>query len=254
MTSQPSPDTHVAVADGSNDEDAPIRAVPAVGPTSRVTPLTGTEHELCLERLIAYHLQLEEANRRSDANSMSRAADVMVLYEDGRWVEESPPLKQRSNRGRPVEANSWPRFVRWLCECTGLATSTVYGLRQAHKIATIYLRQAEITPPGERALRPLGVFMKEHPEAIREIWDDAVDACGGEVPDSTVVKRAAKRWKEDNLPRSSLSQQAHRRMARDCRRRIVADLRMLIDGNHSAELWATLDEVEQLTADLVRPE
>ncbi len=216
-----------------------------------VTRIPDAEHQDCLDRLTAYREQVREADRRADANTLGRAADVVALYQDMRWVGQLPALQEKRNRGRRVEADSWPRFARWLGAETGLAPSTIYGLRRAHEITANFLCQAEVKPVGERALRPLKPLEKDHPEAIRVIWDDAVEECGG-VPDATAVKGAVKRWKDANLPQLSMLERSYRRMARDRRQRIVGDLQALIQSK-DPELWATLDDVDRLTRTLERP-
>lgn len=233
-------------------DDSTTAEMRVAGTGNEVAYPAAHDFDECLNRLQGYHQQIQDADQRADANSLERAADVVALYEARHWVTELPEVKQRRTRGRPVEVDSWSRFAHWLNDQTGLAPSTIYQLRRAHEIRTTYLRQAEISLAGERALRPLQPMEKEHPEAIRVIWDDAVERCAG-VPDSTAVKAAVKRWKEENLPKRSRLELRHRRMAKDCRRRIIADVQTLIARNQTAELFATLDEVQRLTADLERP-
>ncbi len=63
---------------------------------------------------MAYREQVREADRRADSNTLDRATDIVALYQDKRWVGQLPALQHKRNRGRPVEADSWPRFARWL--------------------------------------------------------------------------------------------------------------------------------------------
>ncbi|MGI9157301.1 MAG: hypothetical protein ACR2FG_11815, partial [Marmoricola sp.] len=186
---------------------------------------------------------LQEAARHTDRDSLARAADLAALYEEAAWVSEMPVVTRTSVRGRPVDPKSRSRFATWAKERTGLAASTIHQLLRAHDIVWNNLRGAETMPTGEWALSRL---LKEHPAAIRPVWNDAVAEAGGTVPDVGVVKSAISRWRQNGSgpPRRD----SYGIPARERRLRIVAEARFLLETGHADELQAALAEIKELGA------
>lgn len=161
------------------------------------------ERQVILGRLEAFVEQQHGADDLADHGSLERAADVMALYEDRHWVSELPPPKATRHRGRPVDPESFSRFTKWLAEKVPLAGRTAYQLRDAYELNTNYLRQAQINPAGERALRPLKWLTRhDYADRVSEVWELACELAGNRSPDGPTVRRAVAKWKHDNLPKT----------------------------------------------------
>lgn len=241
-------DVQDADGDPSNtsDEEVPPATTVEEAGDGTVDPAF-VEREHRLNRLRTYSELLQEAGRTTDRDSLARAADLAALYEDKAWVEDLPPVRQSSRLGRPVDPASQSRFAGWVRERTGLASSTVMQLLRARRIVSNCLCGAEIMPIGEWALRPLTRLLKEHPDAIQPVWNDAVAEAGGAVPEVGHVKSAIRRWRVENgsgAPRRD----SYGIPPRERRERIIAEARFLLGTGHADELHAALAKVHELEA------
>lgn len=205
------------------------------------------ERELCLNRLRDYCELQQKAVRTADRDSLARAADLAALYEDKAWVNDLPPMKQRSRLGRPVDPAAQSRFAGWVRERTGLASSRIMQLLRAHHMVSHYLHGVEITATGEWAVRPLTRLLKEHPDSIKSVWNDAVAEAGGAVPEVGHVKSAIRRWRE-KTGLGAPARDSYGLPARERRERIVAEARFLLQTGHADQLQAALAEINELEA------
>ncbi len=192
-------DVHDVDGDPSGEpaeEVPPATTVEEAGDGTADPAVVEREHRL--NRLRTYSELLQVAGRTTDRDSLARAADLAALYEDTAWVLDLATPKRTSVRGRPVDPKSRSRFATWARERTGLAPSTIHQLLRAHDIVSNCLRGAGTMATGEWALRPLTRLLKEHPDAIEPVWNDAVAEAGGAVPDAGHVKSAIRRWRVEN--------------------------------------------------------
>lgn len=94
-----------------------------------------TDYEAALERVRAYAEKIRTGERAVDQESLDRAADLAVLYEDKRWVQEladeGKAPKTKIFRGRPVDPESRNRFASWVLTREGLSPSYTRALLQA---------------------------------------------------------------------------------------------------------------------------
>lgn len=187
--------------------------------------MNAAERKAALDRLQNFAKQQRKAEHEADRNSLDRAADIMALYDDvdengrRRWALEMDPPTTRRRSGRPVDPESFSRFTKWLGEYVPGVSRRAYQLRDAHEIRSTYLNRVQISPTGERELRPLKWLVKnDHPEAIADVWTQAVELAGGKPPDSPTVRKALADWKKEHVPkqrkraasRTPTGPQAHR--------------------------------------------
>ena len=205
--------------------------------------MTDAERKEILDHLRDFVRQQRKADDTADQGSLERAAEMMALYEDKAWVTELPAPKRLVSRGRPVDPESFSRFTRWLAEQTPLAGRTAYQLRDAHELRTNYLRQAQIKPEGERALRPLKWLTKnDYGERVPEVWKRAVILAGGETPDSPTVRKALAEWKHDNLPKVDRPSTRGKQGGAALAKRLIAEFdRLALE--YPDQVAPTLDEI-----------
>jgi hypothetical protein len=116
-----------------------------------------TNYEAALARVREYAEKIRDGERAADQESLDRAADLAVLYEDKRWVQElaaeGKAPKTKVFRGRPVDPESQNRFASWVLTHEGLSPSYTKRLLHAHDWRSIYGAPGTINT--ERTIRPL---------------------------------------------------------------------------------------------------
>lgn len=202
------------------------------------------DRDAALARLRDFAAQQKGAEREADRGSLERAADVVALYEDRRWVDEMDPPKPRRGRARPTDPESFSRFTKWLAERAELKSRQAYYLRDADDLVTTSLHSVQISPTGAFVVRPLKWMRKnDYGDHIPEVWSIACDMAKG-TPDEPTVRKALSKWKHDNVPKAEVSSRGKRggRAAVD---RLLSDARKLMD--EYPELFAdALEQVEHM--------
>lgn len=152
------------------------------------------EYAAALARIAAYREQLERADRTADQNSLDRAADLEMIYEAMRWVDELPAPKNTVWRGRPVDPRSRNRFATWVLQQTGLNPSRVRQLHNARELLTgITATGVTVIPAGEGALRPLARLRRAgYGDRIPEVYKMAVQLADGHAPTSAETRQAVR--------------------------------------------------------------
>jgi hypothetical protein len=174
-----------------------------------------TDRDLILKRLRVFAEEQKAAEQAADHDTLARAADIVALYEDKSWVGEMPAPKRGAVRSRPVDPESFSRFTKWLAERTPIHGRRAYQLRDAHEMATTYLHRVQISPTGERAVRPFKWFQKNgYEDRIPEVWRLACQLAGGHSPDGPTVRKAISQWKADNLPKAEGTGASRKRSGR----------------------------------------
>jgi len=155
--------------------------------------LAQQDYEAALARIAAYREQLEHADRQADQNSLDRAADLELIYQQMRWVDELPAPKHQVWRGRPVDPRSRNRFATWVLQQTGLKPTHVGQLHRAHELVGIISATASVIPDGERPLRPFARLRKAgYGDRIPEVYKMAVQLAEGRAPTSAETRQAVR--------------------------------------------------------------
>lgn len=118
--------------------------------------MTPDERQAAINRVRQYADEIRAHERDADAQSLERARDLAVLYEDKSWVSELEPPKNKVYRGRRVDPESRNRFAKWLLtrQEIGLHASYTYRLLTAEDLATSFALGRNKWS-GEKAIRPL---------------------------------------------------------------------------------------------------
>lgn len=149
------------------------------------------EYDAALARVAAYREQLERADSQADQNSLDRAADLELIYQSMRWVDEVPAPKNKVWRGRPVDPRSRNRFATWVLQQTGLNPSYVKRLHSAHE--NFGALGTKIPPTGERALRPFQRLRRAgYGDRIPDVYKMAVQLSEGRPPTSAETRQAVR--------------------------------------------------------------
>jgi hypothetical protein len=212
-----------------------------------------SDRDIILQRLRAFAEQQDAADKSADRDTLARAADLVALYEDKSWVGEMPPPKRGAVRSRPVDPESFSRFTKWLAERVPIQGRRAYQLREAHEMTTTYLHQVQISPTGERQIRPFKWFRRnDYADRIAEVWRLACELAGNRAPDAPTVRRAISQWKADNLPKSA-TKTAQKRSVKAREDRWVEEGRRLLHedpGGFAKALGLIEDEAEALIAEV----
>ena len=117
-----------------------------------------TNYEEALERVRTYAQKIRDGEQAADQESLDRAADLALVYEDKRWVAEleaeGKAPKTKVFRGRPVDPGSRNRFASWVLTHEGLKPSYTGKLLKAHEWRGNYSDSVRIIHT-EAAIRPL---------------------------------------------------------------------------------------------------
>jgi hypothetical protein len=154
-------------------------------------------YDEALERVRAYAEKIRDGERTADQESLARAADLALLYEDKRWVAElaaeGKAPKTKVFRGRPVDPESRNRFASWVLTHEGLKPAYAKRLLQVHDWRQRFTATAVAKSlTGEFAIRPLYALerrgMGDH---TGEVLDRAQEIAGdGEHVTSAHTRQA----------------------------------------------------------------
>lgn len=151
------------------------------------------EYEAALARVAAYREQLERADTQADQNSLDRAADLELIYQEMRWVDEMPAPVHQIWRGRPVDPRSRNRFATWVLQQTGLKPTTVSQLHKAHEVVGIIADTSAVIPASARALHAFSRLRRAgYGDRIPEVYKMAVQLAEGRPPTSAETKQAVR--------------------------------------------------------------
>ncbi len=188
------------------------------------------DYEAALARVAAYREQLERADKQADQNSLDRAADLELIYQEMRWVDEMPAPKHQVWRGRPVDPRSRNRFATWVLQQTGLKPSTVSQLHKAHEVVGIIADTSAVIPASARALHAFSRLRKAgYGDRIPEVYKMAVQLAEGKPPTSAETRQAVRdflsKWSPQQRRERSKAEQArtHRLKAQTAIEILLAD-------------------------------
>lgn len=115
-------------------------------------------YDEALARVRDYAAKIRAGEQATDQDSLARAEDLALIYEDKRWVQEladeGKAPKTKVYRGRPVDPESRNRFASWVLTREGLGPSYTKRLLQANDWRSNYGAPGTVIPT-ERAMRPL---------------------------------------------------------------------------------------------------
>jgi hypothetical protein len=231
-----------------------VATIPAV-PDER---LEDAEYEAALERLRAYVVQLDEAKehttkagQRRDAGSLHRAADLRVVYEDGRWVDQMPaPKKQRGRREKP---DSPERFYKWAEQhvsnpATGsnLKPTTSRKMLDAEEVRRIIRTPLREIPEslGLTTFGPLiGLLKQKRSQDVPEVWRRALELADGQHPGPSTIRKAIA---DHNQATGFTGQKANRQKGKvKYGQKVVSDFRQLLSHSTPAEVREVMAELKQ---------
>ena len=223
-----------------------------------MTALTQEQYDAALARLTEYKRRLDEAEKVTDADSLQYAHDLAVIYEDGRWVDDLPPVTKTHHRGRPIDPRSKSRLAKWVKETVGLAPRRTYQLRSAAVLSNaISLNGRADKSITEWTLRPLATLRRlagletegwqragdgQYPNAIKEAWEMAVEIAGGLTPTGSQVDEAVKKWKAEHLPKTAVNRLRSEDRKLKIRNEALARFRELLDEGQLATAQELVNE------------
>lgn len=233
---------------------ATVPTVPAV-PDER---LKDAEYDAAIERLRRYVAQLDEAKahtaqagQRREAGSLHRAADLMALYKDGRWVDQMPaPKKQRGRREKP---DSPERFTKWAEQhvsnpTTGSSLKRTTGLKMldAEEVRRILSTPLEEIPEsvGLTTFGPLISLVKEkRAHDVPEVWRRALQLADGQHPGPATIKKA----RSDHDKAIGFTGQKAKQQKGKVKygQKVVSDFRQLLSHSTPAEVREVMAELKQ---------
>jgi hypothetical protein len=211
-------------------------------------------YEQAVERVRAYAKKIQAGERAADQESLDRAADLAVIYEDKRWVEElaaeGKAPKTKVFRGRPVDPSSRERFSKWVAEHEGLSASYAKALLQAHIWRSNYRLPQSINTAS--AIRPMYALERRgRGDHTLEVVARAQEIAGDGMPVTSAHTRQAvsEFW-------SKYSPGEKRRMDRDAEAKRHAtrariEMLWLVDNGYLktfADLLTELDAVGEKAA------
>lgn len=202
------------------------------------------DYEAALARIAAYRDQLDHADKQADQNSLDRAADLEMIYQAMRWVDEMPAPVHKVWRGRPVDPRSRNRFASWVLQQTGLNPSYVKRLHSASEIAAnIGAQGTIIQPTSERALRSLQRLRRAgYGDRIPEVYKMAVQLADGRAPTSAETQRAVRDFLAKYTTAQRRQQQA-KNWLEQRRAAIIRDFTILLEAGQHATAEDALNEM-----------
>lgn len=157
------------------------------------TVIAQNDYAEALTRVRDFKEQLQRADRTADQNSLDRAADLELLYQSMRWVDEIPAPKNTIWRGRPVDPRSRNRFAGWVLQQTGLHPSRVGQLHRAHELTGIIGTGYKQFLTSEKALRPLARLRRAgYGDHIPEVYKRAIELAEGRPPTEAETRQAVR--------------------------------------------------------------
>lgn len=207
------------------------------------------DYSAALARLRKYAEAIRTGEQVVDQDSLARAADLALIYEDKRWVkelaDEGKAPKNAVYRGRPVDPESRNRFASWVLTHEGLSPSYTKRLLRAHDWRGNYgATGTEI--PTEGAIRPLYALERRgQGSSTADVIARAAELADGEPITAAHTRQAVSEFWTKYSPGEK------RRMDRDAQaQRHSATMRReaqwLIDNGYLKTLADTLTELDRL--------
>jgi hypothetical protein len=200
-----------------------------------------------LVRVRKYAAKIRNGEETADRESLDRAADLAVLYEDKRWVKEleaeGKAPKNKVFRGRPIDPESQNRFASWVLTHEGLTPTVCKRLLHAETWRRNYGATGTVIRT-EGAIRPLYALERRgRGSNTAEVVARAHELAGdGPVTAAHTRQAVSEFW-------AKYSPGEKRRMDRDAEAkrhatRIRTEARWLIDNGYLRDLAAVLTELD----------
>jgi hypothetical protein len=188
-----------------------------------------------LDRVRAYAQKISEGERAADRESLDRAADLAMLYEDKRWIEEEAAAgrapKTKVHNGRPVDPAAQHRFGTWLYHKGELGPRQTTKLLKAHDWVQSYSSTRRISAlAGENTIRPLyELGRKGYGSDTPKVLARAQEIAGDGMPvTSSHTKQALREfWASIPKPARARTETIHK--AEQMRKKAIADIDALIE-------------------------
>jgi hypothetical protein len=200
-------------------------------------PLNDVEYEAALARIRDWVDQSRTLEGETQKGTIQRAAEMVAVYEDKRWVKDIPAPKNKVWRGRPVDPESFNRFSSWLLQQTGLSTGAARRWNLAHRLVSDLLLRGAIKPSAEYIVRSLLPLRKiGYEDQIQILWRRAVDLAGGQEPTAEQVKKVVSEFRKEIGAKTIRRVQRQARL-KELREIALDDLKKLyeIDGSTTAQ-------------------
>jgi hypothetical protein len=148
-------------------------------------------------RVAAWAAEIQQAkiakktvDTQVDQQSLDRAADLEVIFEDMSWVDEMPtPIKKP--RGPTTDPRSRRQFATWVKINYGISATYVNDLHSAHEFTSNAVASDLVKPATEFAVRPLRKLRGQgYGDHQVDVWKRAVELAGGESPSERETKLA----------------------------------------------------------------
>jgi len=146
------------------------------------------DYEAALARVFEYAEKIRAGERAADQESLDRAEDLALIYEDKRWVEEEAAAgrapKTETYRGRPNDPAARHRFGTWLHKRGGLGPSQTTKLLKVRDWRSTYSSTRGISAlAGESSIRPLYALERRgRAESTPEVLARAQELAGDGMP------------------------------------------------------------------------
>jgi hypothetical protein len=172
-----------------------------------------------------------------DAESLGRAADLELIYNDMSWVQDMPKPK-RGPRGRRVNPKSREQFAKWVRQRYEWGShQRLSQLHQAYNLVPILAtRVAGIDPATEKQLRPFAKMRQQgYDEFQPQVWEHAVDLADGETPNERIVRKAVNDFLlEHQAPTKNTARdpRTENEIERARRKKLLADFVAITEQNN----------------------
>jgi hypothetical protein len=200
-------------------------------------PLNDTAYEAALARIRDWVDSSRKLEGDAQKATMERAAEMVAVFEDKRWVKDIPPPKNKVWRGRPVNPESFNRFSGWLLQQTGLPPSRAREFERSHRLVADLLVRAPIKPTQVFLVRPLQPLRKiGYGDQVSDLWRRAVDLAGGQEPTMEQVKKVVSEFRKE-IGAKTIKRHQQRARLKELRDVALDDLKKLyeLDGSTTAQ-------------------
>jgi hypothetical protein len=201
--------------------------------TVELVPPSTDEYDTALARVRAYAEKIRAGEKAADQESLDRAADLAILYEDKRWVEDEAIAgrapKTKVFRGRPVDPESRNRFASWVLTHEGLSPSYTRRLLAVHTWRSNYCASGTLIPPTEGAIRPLYALERRgYGDDTPKVLARAKEIAGDMPVTSAHIKESLSEfWAA--VPKVEQKYKLTVRKAEQLRKKTIADFDLLIE-------------------------
>lgn len=180
--------------------------------TTAIAERTTVDREQLLDSIAEYAARVEKADKLAQADTITKAADLAALYDEGSWVEEWQEIKPaKKDALGNVNPGSRSRFAQWLAWAeeqrgkTSPQSRHVNQLLYANEIVSVLptssrvsLAQMGVT---ESAIRPLQWLVKaKYEDRVPEVWARAVELADGEKVTRQHVLKARSEFRAQLTP------------------------------------------------------